>query len=302
MIIFGADKPYIGGYGDRIVGLVSCKVIADALGHNFRILWTTESIRPFFNYDQYEYRSDPSNSEPVRLHLIDKQTHLKETLLTCPTPFDKPAYILNINTDISQYLYKNPLFSHKSYFSDVFATYRQLYTHILLPTEPFLEKVKTIVLESKEPVIGIQIRTGDIYIPNIAHNSYRVIDSPQIILPPLLQGIKSHIEQTMTEYRVFLTSDYGDIYTLAAQVWSPDQLIYDAQPIQHLDRRPSGDISKIFTDNYILSQKTHTLYISEWSNFGRVAALSSSHGRCFNLECKSLTMKSLLSKHEQFSE
>lgn len=301
MFIFAADKPYIGGYGDRIVGLVSCKVMADLLGRPFRILWTRENIRPYFKYDKYDYENELSY-DAERLSLIDNQTALKHTLMTSPTPLEtKTFYLFNINNEISQYLYKNPRFSKRDYYHDIFTTYRCLYKDILVPTAQLMERVTRVVPSVIEgPVIGIQIRTGDVYIPNIQQNTYRVMEDPAALLPTLLGAIRRHIELTYPSYNVFLTSDYEAIYAIAKTVWDPSVLLYDSSPVQHLDRDAKGDISKLFVDSYILSQKTQALYISECSNFGRVAALSSPHTHCFNLQCEPLTMRDLLSKHEKF--
>jgi hypothetical protein len=65
-----------------------------------------------------------------------------------------------------------------------------------------------------------------------------------------------------------------------------------------MDRHPTGNFSKIFIDNFILSQKTKQLYISDYSNYGRIAALSSIDQKVFNLDCNELDKKYLLSKHE----
>jgi len=301
MFIFAADKPYIGGYGDRIVGLIACKLMADLLGRNFRILWTRENIRPYLKYDKYDYENELSY-DAERLSLIDNQTALKNTLMTSPTPLEtKTFYLFNVNTEISQYLYKNPRFSDRDYYHDIFTTYRGLYKDILVPTARLMERVTSVVpTDIKCPVIGIQIRTGDVYIPNIQQNTYRAMEDPVTLLPILLGAIRKHIELTYPSYKVFLTSDYELIYTIAKTVWDPSVLLYDSSPVQHLDRDSKGDMSKLFVDSYILSQKTQALYISECSNFGRVAALSSPHTHCFNLQCESLNMRDLLSKHEKF--
>jgi hypothetical protein len=300
MFIFAADKPYIGGYGDRIVGLISCKVMADLLGRNFRILWTRENIRPYFTYDKYDYENELAY-DTILYNVIDNQTLLKQTLMTSANPFEKTFHMFNINVDISQYLYKNPRFSNRDYYHDILSTYRTLYTDIFVPTPACMRHVESVVpSDTSGAVIGIQIRTGDIYIPNIYNNTYRVMDNPDVTLPSMLQTIKRHIEQTYRAYKVFLTSDYELIYTIAKGIWDPTALLYDAHPVQHLDRAPKGDMTKLFADSYILSQKTHALYISECSNFGRVAALSSTHTKCFNLQCEALDLRTLLSKHEHY--
>ena len=65
--------------------------------------------------------------------------------------------------------------------------------------------------------------------------------------------------------------------------------------IQHLDRDAvDTNISKVFIDNYILSQKTNILYISTYSNYGRIAALSCNHNKIYDLHRKNVDIKKLL--------
>jgi hypothetical protein len=201
-----------------------------------------------------------------------------------------------INQEIAVFLYKNPQFLERDYLTDIFTMYKTLYTDILIPTEVLHTKALAIVPDSvpKVPVVGIQIRTGDIYIKGIFWNSYKVIDNPETSLFKIFTKIKKHI--TFKEYKVFVTSDYTDIYPILLRVWDKDSVLYVHDQVQHMDRRPSGDFSKIFLDNYILSQKTDSLYISDCSNYGRVAALSSRHDTIFNLNCEPLDKAKLLSK------
>jgi len=299
MIIFGADRPYIGGYGDRVVGFIACKVMANALGRNFRILWTRENIRPYVNYDKYDFENELPY-DTTRINVMNNQSEFKHTLATSPTPFDKPFCILNVNTEISQYVYKNPYFSKRDYYHDIVSTYRQLYTDVFIPTEACMKQVHRVLHANSKPLIGIQIRTGDIYITNVHDSQYTVLTDLDVTLPVLLRSIKDHIERTWPSYSVFLTSDYAAIHTLAKTVWDPAMIYYNSDPIEHMDRQCNADMSKLFVDSYILSQKTQALYISERSNFGRVAALSSTHTQHFDLQCKSLDMRNLLSKHEHF--
>ena len=93
MFIFAADKRYIGGYGDRLVGLVSCNVMANLLGRNFRILWTNENIRPYFNYDIHDYENE-LEYDLIRLDYIDKQYELRQQLLTSPLPFENDVFYI----------------------------------------------------------------------------------------------------------------------------------------------------------------------------------------------------------------
>ena len=55
---------------------------------------------------------------------------------------------------------------------------------------------------------------------------------------------------------IFFTTDNIDIVQRKNEVFSFDKVIYDNSLIQHIDRKCiDADISKVFVDNYILSQK-----------------------------------------------
>lgn len=302
MIIIGVDNDVglIGGYGDRIVGLISCRVIAEVLGQEFKINWTKENIRPYFNYSKYDYElCDQSGVQKQSIGFIDHYS--EKDILNCPNV--SPEILLNtqdsklyVNREISNYLYKFPEFSHRSFKDDIYRIYKTLYTDIFIPTDFVNEKINKMISDTVCPIIGIQIRTGDIYIDTF-WNSYKVIDSPENTLPVILAQIKEHIDLDYTEYKVFLTSDYGGIQALALKIWPNESVLYIDDPVKHMDRQPAGDLSKIFVDNYILSQKTDRLYISDCSNYGRVAALSAKHDNMYNLKCVSLDKYKMLCKH-----
>ena len=302
MIIIGLDNEVglVGGYGDRIVGLISCRVIAEVLGQEFKISWTKENIRPYFNYSKYDYElCDLSGAIKEKIDLIDKDRG--DDLINCPRI--SPAVLLSTqhnkiyaNREVSNYLYKFPEFSGRSFEADIYRIYKTLYTDILVPTDSVISKINTFIPSDTSPIIGIQIRTGDIYI-NTYWNSYKVIDSPETTLPIILSKIKEHIELDYKEYKIFITSDYNEIQKLALKVWNADTVLYLNEPVKHMDRRPDGDFSKIFVDNYILSQKTDRLYISDCSNYGRIAALSSVHENMYNIQCEKLNKYKMLSKY-----
>ncbi len=292
------DGRVIGGYGDRIVGLVSLKTIADCLGKEFKILWTKENIKEYFDYTKYDYELCDLPAENIHeLQSIDNQQLFKEMLMNSDRPFNDGVYKIKLNQEISQYLYKNPKYSNKNYFDDILNIYRSLYRDILIPTPALVIKINSIVGDNSN-IIGIQIRAGDCYMKTNANEPHCVIQNPQQEIHAILTNIKAHIELEHSDYSIFITSDYGDIYNISSTIFDKSRLIWFDQEIQHMDRFPVGDFSKIFIDNFILSQRTKQLYISDYSNYGRIAALSSSNNKIFNLNCNILDKKNLLSKHE----
>jgi hypothetical protein len=293
------DGGVIGGYGDRIVGLISLKTIADCLGKEFKILWTKENVKEYFNYAKYDYElcDIPDEMKIHNIQSIDNQKLFKNMLITSENPFNDGIYKIKLNQEISQYLYKNPKYCNKNHLDDVLNIYRSLYIDILLPT-PFLLNQIDSVIQDKSNIIGIQIRAGDCYMKTNPNERHCVIQNPQREIQCILTKIKNHIELDYSSYSIFITSDYSDIYNISKLVFDECNIVWFKQEIQHMDRHPIGDFSKVFIDNYILSQKTQQMYISDYSNYGRIAALSSNNEKVFNLKCELLNKKNLLSKHE----
>jgi hypothetical protein len=293
------DGGVIGGYGDRIVGLISLKTIADCLGKEFKILWTKENIKEYFDYSKYDYDlcNIPPHINIYNIQSIDNQQLFKNMLVTSNSLFNDGIYKIKLNQEISQYLYKNPKYSHKNYFNDIIKIYQSLYTDILIPTPFLLNQINSIVGNNTN-IVGIQIRAGDCYMKTNVNEPHCIIQNPQEDIKNFLTNIKKHIEIDYSDYSIFITSDYGNIYNITSLVFDKVKLICLNQEIQHMDRHPTGNFSKIFIDNFILSQKTKQLYISDYSNYGRIAALSSIDQKVFNLDCNELDKKYLLSKHE----
>jgi len=297
MIVIAYDtQKSFGGYGDRIVGLISCKMIAAVLNREFKILWTKENIKPYINYSKYDFE----NIKPIKLSLInslDNQQLLKNLLINEENPLPEPAYKFYLNQEIAQYLYKNKNYSNSNYSIDILREYSNLYSNILIPTDQSQNVIRSLISKKELPLIGIQIRAGDAYIENMNKKSYSPIKSEETIYE-IFKKIKENIESKYLEYQVFITSDHPNAYNIARKYWKSNKIIYFNQKIQHIDRALSGDFSKVFIDNYILSQHTDSLYISHYSNYGRIAALSSNHSNIFSLSCEKLQKSDLVSKHE----
>ena len=300
MIIISYDNICLGGLGDRIIGLIACKLIAKLLNQKFYINWIKENIKKYIDYSKYDYELIEKNLEMSigKYNYIDNQQGLKSYLMNEPNVFPDEVNIFNLNQEISQYLYKNKLFEHNNYFEDIIHEYKNLYTDVLKPSENLIKKIDCFTLD-KTNIIGIQIRTGDCNMVTNTGESYKVFQDINNELLSILQNIKLKCDNSYITYNIFLTSDYPGIYDIANKIWGSSILIYNNDIIQHMDRNPvQNDISKIFIDSYILSQCTDCLYISDYSNFGRVAALSSKHNNIYDLHCNKLDKKNLVSKHE----
>ncbi len=297
----------IGGFGDRIVGLITSKLMAKVLNREFKICWSKENIRPYFDYSKYDFEAAPLAVNKT-YNYIDAINTIKHIMKTKINIFPYDCVKIHLNQDISQYLYlnKNLKISSK-YLEDIFAMYKTLYTDIFLPTPRLLKDIETVSNFSTGNTIGIQIRAGDAYIQTgQAHDSHhQPIKDPEQTIRDVLRKIKGHLENSMESdgnpFQIFVTSDYGRIKELSSEVFGEAaNILHFDQKVQHMDRRLEENFSKIFVDNYILSQKCCRLYISEYSNYGRIAALSSAFDDLlvFNLDCCLVDKKTLLCKEE----
>jgi len=301
MIIIKYDHyQTLGGLGDRIIGLISCKLIAKLLKQPFYIYWNKENIKDYIDYFDYDFEllNINSSSSDKFFYLIDNQYCLKDYLMNETILFPDENNYFHLNQEISQYLYKNKLFSNRNYYDDIFDEYKNLYTKTLKPT-PYLKEKINYLISDKKNIIGIQIRAGDkIMITNVGE-TYNIYNDENIF--DILNNIKKHIENDYNEYNIFLTSDYKNVYNISLNIWNQNNIIYYDDIIQHLDRKPvQTDITKIFLDSIVLSQYTISMYISSYSNYGNISALSSIHSNIYDLNCNKIDKKELLSKDEKY--
>lgn len=300
VICFEGGAP-LGGYGDRIVGLISIYLMAQLLRRPFKILWTKEAVKTFLSYEAYDFETRvPGAMDLVKVwHSLDNQTRHKSYLINATSLFPEHGYNIHkfyLNQEIAQYLYKNRRFTDRPYLTDIFTAYKRLYTNLLVPTVPTSRFIDSVLSSAKPIVIGIQVRAGDMYMDRT--DRHCVITDPTSELTILFANIKDHARE-LGDYSVFITSDYAGTTDIAKSVWGSDRVLVSPGLPQHLDKNPGGDFSKVYVDNYILSQKTARLYISDGSNYGRVAALSAVHESLYSLSCKPLEKRLLLSKGER---
>lgn len=287
MLVISFEKNrLLGGYGDRIVGLIAVQTLSKVLDTEFRIQWEKEDITPFFDYAAYE-----EGPQSVVIDSIDNQKLYKHALMTLDNPFPMPTTKFILNQEIAQYRFKDA----DAYFNAIFAAYRALYTETLRPTRLLLDKVDKCIA-GHQTIVGIQIRCGDCFMTTNTGEWYNTGARDHI--HTYLTQIKSAVDSRYPNYAVFVTSDYTGILEESRLVF--DNVLYIDDVIQHIDRHPvDADISKVFVDNYILSQRTTELYISANSNYGRVAALSAPHDHIYDVAtAQALDKRRLLSKGE----
>ena len=66
MIVISYNNISLGGLGDRIIGLISCKLIAKLLNKKFYINWTKENVKEYTDYSKYDYELLEKNNLSVK--------------------------------------------------------------------------------------------------------------------------------------------------------------------------------------------------------------------------------------------
>ena len=102
--------------------------------------------------------------------------------------------------------------------------------------------------------------------------------------------LQNIFNKSNTEYYYYLSSDI-DLKEIGNKIFGKKLLYCDIKPT-HIDRNPDeNSMKKIIIDNYILSQKSEIIYISEYSNFGKVAVLSGNHKDIYNTKLEKINKK-----------
>ena len=275
LVISYPKNRVIGGLGDRILGLISIRLISKLLNKEFYIEWEKEDIKSYINYEKYNFNLLKNKSSDVKKYNYIDKSKIGKLYLKIKEPFPNKITKFLLNWELAQFFYKNENFSSKGdynkdykkdYKKDIISAYEELWTEILKPTELLNNKINSIIKDSKK-IVGIQIRCGDLgMITNKGEKRSLNNHFPETIknIKKYLENIKNHIK--LEDYRVFITSDNDTVIDKAKEVWEESKILYNYDLIQHIDRKPvNNDISKVFVDSIILSQKSDILYVSEYS-------------------------------------
>ena len=311
VICFDETTKKSGGLGDRVVGLIAVKLLSKLLDRKFYILWRKEDIRDCIDYKKYDFESLDNISGDVGSYSAMSRNHCSPTWLKTSLKngnkienmFPNDISKFYLNQELAQYLYKNELFKDSNYLDDIISEYKTLYTDILKPTDVVIKRVDSYT-NGRRNIIGIQCRCGDDFLSNNV-SVYESEDQKHTYMNERLHGllleIKNKCDTEYKEYCVFITSDYSNIYKICLGIWDESKIIYNSDSVMHLERcgkdGKAAGMSKLFVDNFILSQRTVALFISFYSNFGRIAALSAVHSNIYNLERNPVKKSSLVSKH-----
>jgi hypothetical protein len=327
-LVFACEPgPVVGGYGDRIVGLVAVRVLAKALGREFGVLWTRDDLKPYFEYSGVDTGVDLGMR---RVRMIDQPQVLRDHLRRAPRPLPGPGGMsISVNAEIAQFLFQNPRFGGEGageerrdkYLAAMRWGYRTLYSEVLKPTAQVKARMQEVVGDECG-LVGIQVRAGDCFMATgfAGDAATRYMDGEEGVRVALV-GVRDRMVSlgligpaAEVDRRVFVTGDHPRVVALAREVFGGGGnedggmvVLGDDEPAQHLDRRLGEglDQTKLYCDALILAQRCSVLFISENSNYGRVAALAgggtggaADAGSVYTLDGRRLGELELLSKDE----
>ena len=287
-VVFDCENEHLFhcGLGDRLQGLLCAIVLSDILDRELLINWVTPDIHSFFDFSKFEYAKNIISSQNVLT--IDAGGDQKKQASFFQNP--KVMSILNEHNVIKFICNTNPLiylFMNKSIFpinksSETLTELdyntlfdkaaKQLFTKYLIPIGNLDKIVKEYDSKfnlNNGHVTGIQIRTGDTFFNKKAQPFYPINDKCQ----GMINIIKEHIENNQNNHndsKLFMTFDNPAVSSMITNSFPNKEIFYVDYPIGHFGlQRSENELLKQFADLILLS-KCHTLFISHFSNFGRI--------------------------------
>ena len=268
----GLPNTLSGGFGDRLIGIISCLALCEYTGAKLKISWNDTPLYDFFEYSNYAYNSHEVVGGIVKSYcnhyMLDLKMHFheKSPKLICDM-FACDHLRFNTNQNLWQYLSINE--PYEDYTSRLF---KALFTSILVPKPHLSNIVNEFTING---CIGIQLRFGDV----IMNTERRQINNPQYDHFPLGNNfnivekmLHEVIEKNQNE-KIFITSDINITQYINLSKY-PNVIMYD-KPSVHIERSiDKQGLDKCFVDFLVLCE-CKTLYITAESNFGRCPGIIS---------------------------
>lgn len=275
MLIIEFNKDILnGGFGDRIVGLISLKTVSKFLNTNFYIKWDKEDIKNVIDYSKYDYYNNVIRN--TKKHDI-MTPNINKLKLWKNSNYFNNNLILNLNYDISH------IFIKENNYKLMIEEYEKLYTDIFIIKNDIMNIINDITKD--KGITGIQLRAGDHWI-----NAGDVVNNHYTDMNKIYKVLENIYKSSKCDNYYYLSSDI-DLKDIGNKIFGEKLLYCDIKPT-HLDRKPDeNSMKKIIIDNYILSRKTETIYISEYSNFGKIAVLSGNHKNIYNTKLEKISKK-----------
>jgi hypothetical protein len=263
----GLPNTLSGGFGDRIIGIISCMALAEFLGTEFFISWNDTPLLDYFDFPALQSSCCTGTIQFFRSHLLDelKIAFDRKSPADIHDKFVCDHLKINTNQNLWQYLSVDE--PYEQYTSRLFA---KLFKTILIPRPNLLQ-----IVDQYTASVGVQLRFGD-----IAMNMERQqINSPQHNHFPLGRNITDvlnllhEIAKHHTNEKIFVTSDINIEQFINLSAY-PNIVMYK-KPSVHIERSVNKDgLDKCFVD-FLALCRCKTLYITAESNFGRCPGIIS---------------------------
>jgi len=290
-----------GGLGDRIIGIINILNLSHKFDHDFYIKWDV-NVTSFFKNNNFIKEIPKNEIKYISMFNNQGDKQFENIFDNCNIslfPNDK-TFIFQSNLMTSKYLYNNPFFSSYNYEKDILNFYNNFYKEILIPSDMLITISNNLLKNLKNKLIGIQIRTSDFdfwkKLNRKDPDNYNPIkDNSKII--EIVNRLYNHINKKERDYNIYFTTDNNNVKKEMFNKFG-DKILYYDKNICHIDisqNISNDDLGKLFVDQYIMSQKTNELYISDYSNFGVIIALSSSNNQnIYNIQLEKIEKKDLI--------
>ena len=265
----GLPNTLSGGFGDRLIGIISCISLCEKYNCNFFIKWHDTQLNEYFDYELYDYFkfTFSSNTHKICNHNMNELKQLFQNKNV--EDFKCENLIINTNQNICQLI--NKYNSKEEYEEYTYTLFKKLFNVYLKPNTYLLNSINEKI--DNKSIIGIQLRFGDVFM----NNENKQINNPQYNHFPLgrnIDIIRETILKICTDNQdkiIFITSDI-DINKII-NISGIKNVIYNNKPPVHLERTINkNDLGKCYIDFLILC-KCEKLYITFESNFGRIPGI-----------------------------
>lgn len=300
MFVLKFEHRNSGGLGDRIIGIINVLNLSKKFNHEFKIVWDV-NVSDYFENTNF-IKNDIKEYVKINMFNCNGDKNYETILKKCDNTYFSvnKTYIFQSNIMTSRFLYENPCFLEYSFEKDILNMFDKLYDDILIPTSYLKDTCNMLLKNVKSKIIGVQIRTGDNKFWNELGkkdpDNYNPIKNNEKIVE-IIDRLYNHINEKEDNYNIYLTTDNEKVKSEFYSKFKNKTLYYDKN-ICHIDishNISNDDLGKLFIDQYIMSKYTNELYISDYSNFGTIIALSSSNNqKIFNLQLKEIEKKSLI--------
>jgi hypothetical protein len=265
----GLSNTLSGGFGDRLIGIISCISLCEKYNCRFFIKWHDTPLNEYFDYELYDYFNFTFSSNTNKICSHNTNELIQHFCNKEAEDFNCENLIVNTNQNIWQL--NNNYNSQEEYEEYTYTLFKTLFNVYLKPKTNLLTSINEII--DNKSIIGIQLRFGDVFM-NVENTQ---INNPQYNHFPLGRNINMVRNTILTicndnpDKHIFITSDI-DINKIINMSELKNVLYYNKPPV-HIERSINKtDIEKCYIDFLILC-KCEKLYITFESNFGRIPGI-----------------------------